>query len=64
MELYLIHTLISGVLEITPLSKPIQVLLTAACSIPSAMLLKRLSDQVLMLWKTVSKHFVIDDPES
>ena len=64
LELYLIHTLISGILEITPLSKPVQVLLTVAFSIPSAMLLKWLSDQVLMLWKTASKHFVIENSES
>ena len=62
LELYLIHTLISGILEITPLSKPIQVLLTVAFSIPSAMLLKGLSDKVLMLWKTAIKHFVINSP--
>jgi peptidoglycan/LPS O-acetylase OafA/YrhL len=60
LELYLIHTLISGILEITPLYKSIQVLLTVGLSIPSAMLLKWLSDRVLMLWKKASKHFVID----
>ena len=63
LELYLIHTLISGILEITPLSKPMQVLLTVAFSIPSAMLLKWLSDKVLMLWNKASKHFVIENPE-
>ena len=60
LELYLIHTLISGILEITALPKSIQVLLTVLLSFPAAMLLKWLSDKVLILWRKVSKHLIID----
>ena len=61
LELYLIHTFISGILEITLLPKSIQVLLTVLLSFPAAMLLKWLSDKVLMLWGKVSKYLFVDE---
>ena len=61
LELYLIHTLISGILGITSLSKPLQVLITIILSVPAAMLLKWLSNKVLNLWRKLSKHLLTND---
>ena len=61
LELYLIHTFVSGILEITALPKSVQVLLTVALSYPAAMLLKRLSEKALTLWRKASTVLTAED---
>ena len=46
LELYLIHTLISGILELIPMQKAIQILLTVVISCPAAIGLKWLADKL------------------
>lgn len=61
LEIYLIHSTISSMLEITSLSKPIQVFLTVILSIPSAVLLKWLANKLLNIWRKVLKYLITKD---
>ena len=63
LELYLIHSILSGVLDLTSLPKAAQVLLTVLLSIPAALLLKYIAAQLLRIWRKVSVHFVTNDSD-
>ena len=64
LEIYLIHSTISGILELTSLSKPIQVLLTVILSILSAVLLKWLANRLLKIWRKLLKYFITEDNDT
>ena len=61
LELYLIHSILYGLLELTSLSKSTQILMTVLLSIPAAVLLKWLSEKLLVLWEKISIHFFTKD---
>lgn len=61
LELYLIHSIISGIFELTAIPKGIQVLFTVILSIPAAVFLKWLSDKLIMLWRKMSKYIIAKD---
>ena len=61
LELYLVHSIVSGILEITAMHKSIQVLLTVVISIPAAVMLRWLSGKVLLMWRKLIRHFVTEN---
>ena len=61
LELYLVHSIVSGILETTAMHKSVQVLLTVAVSIPAAMMLKWLSEKVLLLWRKLLGYFMTEN---
>jgi len=64
LELYLIHSILSGVLETTTLPQSVQVLLTVLLSIPAAQLLKGLAALLLRLCQKWIGYLVVDDRDT
>ncbi len=64
LELYLVHSIVSGVLEVTSMQKSIQVLLTVVISIPAAVMLKWLSGKVLIIWRKLIRHFITENNDT
>ncbi len=64
LELYLVHSIVSGVLEITAMPKAAQVLLTVVISIPAAVMLKWLAGKVLLMWRKFVRHLITENHDT